>query len=303
MFVALDSNGKRVYADEVEKDAKCFCPVCGEPVTLHRGTKWAYFEHHADTSCQYGGNDNSNNKWHLKMQSYFPKETRDVCFEDKLYKTVNVADVYLADSNTVLQFQHSYISSKEFQRITKFHLFYGRRIVWLMDESYESKEFKEKHARDFFRVHGKLQEMPKRYKATAFPYGDRTFRWVHRRRDLYLDSFDLHSMAARYSLCFYLGDEGDVFHRVVDQKEEHYGKFDNVTLSAHDIALRENMDAGEFFADEPYWLEKEPWKNRVEKHQDEMAYRELLLENIPSIYLPHNPDMLSTAVLERLASR
>ncbi len=76
-----------------------------------------------------------------------------------------------------------------------------------------------------------------------------------------------------------------------------------MTLSAHDIALRENMDTGEFFVDEPYWLDKDPWKNRVEKHQDEMAYRELLLENIPSIYLPHNPDMLSTAVLERLASR
>ena len=52
MFVALDENGNRIYADDELQSIKCFCLVCGETLTPRRGeTNRAHFAHKPNSNC------------------------------------------------------------------------------------------------------------------------------------------------------------------------------------------------------------------------------------------------------------
>lgn len=55
-------------------------------------------------------------------------------FKDDNTGELHIADVYLEQSKTVIEFQHSPITAEEFRSRTLFHANNGRRIVWVFDE-------------------------------------------------------------------------------------------------------------------------------------------------------------------------
>lgn len=129
MFVALDKNGNRVYAEFATRDQKYYCPTCGGEVILRSGE--INIDHFAHTSqCQDNWNYDMS-PWHRRMQSYFPEECREVVVNRN--GIVHRADVLLEKEKIVIEFQHSTISMQEYRERTKFFIDAGYRIAWVFD--------------------------------------------------------------------------------------------------------------------------------------------------------------------------
>ena len=160
MFFALDENKIRVFAEDGEFK-HCVCPACGSPVIQRRGdTNRHHFAHDPrkrnDVKCPYDYNADYKNmsEWHIRMQEYFPKEERECIFTDKETGEKHIADVFIKEANTVLEFQYSSLKKKEFLDRTMFHLNEGRRIAWLFDESWKDAD-EESYNKKYYK-NGKL---------------------------------------------------------------------------------------------------------------------------------------------------
>lgn len=260
MFFAEDSNGNRIYAGDIERHKDCHCPVCGEPVTHRMGKiRKPHFAHKQDTECFYGRDKDRLTEWHIRMQDYFPLETREIRFKDAETGVIHIADVYLPDSNTVLEFQHSPITDEEFWSRTLFHLKNKRRIVWLFDESVPNQK-----SQNF----GKFL----RSNAVKFPWPYNCFKWRHNRSLFLSQRPDIFKLIPYYSICIYSGTEGDVFHRIADADHQ----FNNVAFSLHSIQMSKNIDIEEFFKPESYWQNQEPWKSKFNEMANHIRYQEWL---------------------------
>lgn len=236
MFVAIDTEGKRVYADSAEKDTKCFCPVCNEELRLRKGGKnRPHFAHKQDTECQYGKDQDYKSEWHIRMQEYFPREACEVRFTDDETGEVHIADVFLEDSKTVLEFQHSPISEDEFKSRTIFHLKNGRRIVWLFDESSKSLDS----------TYGRF-----RYDEDSCRFGIPFYQWMRKPRQFLANGPDLKQAYRLYSICVFTGTEGDVFRRIVGQ----YDKYHWVGFASEPIQMGAELNVEQFFSYDPYWV-------------------------------------------------
>lgn len=264
MFFAVDSNGNRIYAGDTVRHTDYYCPVCGEPVTHKIGTiKRPHFSHKVNSDCYLNRDKDRLTEWHIRMQDYFPLETREFRFKDGKIGEFHIADVFLSDSNTVLEFQRSPITEEEFYSRTMFHLKNGRRIAWLFDES----------------AHNQKSEYFGRFKPDdcaweQFPYSDKCYKWLRKPR-AFLNKIDerIADFEKTYnflSVCIYTGTEGDVFHRIF---RKHIG-FEYVTFSLHNIEMKEEMDVNQFFIPESYWQNQEPWKAIFEKKRIEKIKRE-----------------------------
>ncbi len=264
MFFAIDSNGNRIYAGDSVRHTDCYCPVCGEPVTHKVGKiKRPHFAHRADTNCYFGRDKDYKSEWHIRMQDYFPLETREIRFKDAETGEIHIADVFLSDLNTVLEFQRSTITEEEFYSRTMFHLKNGRRIAWLFDESTHNQKS------EYF---GRCK--PDDCAWEQFPYNDKCYKWLRKPR-AFLNQIDERIAAFEktynfLSVCVYTGTEGDVFHRIF---KKHIG-FEYVTFSLHNIEMKEEMDVNQFFIPESYWQNQEPWKAIFEKMRIEKIKRE-----------------------------
>lgn len=254
MFVAIDTEGKRVYADSAEKDTKCFCPVCNEELRLRKGgTNRPHFAHKQDTECQYGKDQDYKSEWHIRMQEYFPREACEVRFIDDETDEVHIADVFLEDSKTVLEFQHSPISEDEFMSRTIFHLKNERRIVWLFDESSKSLDS----------TYGRF-----RYDEDICWFGIPFYQWMRRPRQFLANGPDLKQAYKRYSICVFTGTEGDVFHRIVGQHDEYRW----VGFASEPIQMGAELNVEQFFSYDPYWVavDKEIARRQFIAHQQEL---------------------------------
>lgn len=236
MFVALNSEGTRVYADSVEKGYPCFCPVCGEEIRLRKGRKnKPHFAHKQDTECYYGNNHDNMTEWHIRMQEYFPREACEVRFVDNETGDIHIADVFLKESNTVIEFQHSPISEDEFKIRTIFHLKNRRRIVWLFDESTKSQNS----------TFGRF-----RYDEDINRFGIPFYQWLRNPRQFLANGPDLKQTYNCYSICVYTGTEGDIIHRIVGQHDA----FHWVGFASKSIPLGVDLDIEQFFSYDPYWV-------------------------------------------------
>lgn len=250
MLVAYDKNKNRIYASSEEKYEECFCPACGEALVHRKGTiKAPHFAHKPDTRCLHGRDKDSKSEWHIHMQELFPRESIEVRFTDGNTGEVHIADVYLEDSKTVIEFQHSPISTEEFFSRTMFHINEGRRIVWVFDESKEDLKY------------GRLRECEDKFLADWL-HKDCLFDWPRAPRKM-LSSIQLPNRIDRYnnySICVYYG-EADMVHRIIEHDSEYKG----VTLSVHSINLSGDMNPDEFFYPEEYWLSRSPWKEIIDE--------------------------------------
>ena len=239
MFVALDSNGNRVYADSVDNGVECFCPVCNESLRLRKGSKnKPHFSHLVDTDCYYGWDKDYKTEWHIRMQDYFPRESCEVRFVDEESGDIHIADVFLASSNTVLEFQHSPIPESEFISRTAFHLKNGRRIVWLFDESSQSKES----------TFGRF-----RFDEDSCWMGNSFYQWMRRPRHFLDKGPGLKQFYNQYSVCVYTGTEGNVFHRIVG----HHDHFRWVCFASNAIQMDPDLDVERFFDYDTYWVKED----------------------------------------------
>ncbi len=251
MLVAYDKDKNRIYANSGVKYKECFCRECGELLVHKVGSHNApHFAHKAASECSYGKEKDNKSPWHIHMQELFPKESLEVRFYDKVSGELkHIADVFLEDSNTVIEFQHSPISDKDFAERTLFHISEGRRIVWVFDESKEGAQFGRLKEADFAidRWHsGYCFEWPRspRKMLTALPTD----------RDM--------SKYGNYSVCLYLG-EADIIHRIIYNDCNFY----EIALSVHDIDLGSAFDIEDLFRPEGYWLSQSPWKEKINDYR------------------------------------
>lgn len=254
MFSAFDSDGRIVYAEDYQVGTKCFCKVCGEELRFRKGeVNRPHFAHRSKSDCTYDDRDNKS-AWHIRMQEYFPREMREYLFVDGQTGEKHIADVYVPEKQTVIEFQHSHITEEEFLARTYFHLTNGRRIAWVFDET--AKNPKEG---DLGRLRNDDLYM------SPFPHTRLVYRWLNKPRKC------LHKGPAivyghnynNYSVCIFSGAEGgDYIHRIIDGQDD----YDYVTLSVHTIQMNVDTDTDEFFLGEQYWLEQPEWKPRMDAY-------------------------------------
>ena len=135
MFIAKDSDNKRIYIDEADKNSQYYCPICGEGVIQRRGnTNAHHFAHRKNNECDNWKYDMS--EWHKNWQSMFPVENREVVIEHNGEK--HRADILIG--RTVIEFQHSRMSKEEFKKRNEFYVNAEYELVWLFDftEEYRS---------------------------------------------------------------------------------------------------------------------------------------------------------------------
>lgn len=257
MFVAIDEKGNRVYSDEYISGTKCFCPECRKPLRYKHGDVYRpYFAHHQKSECSWGTDKDHLSEWHIRMQEYFPKEQREVRFRDEDTGEVHIADIYVKEMETVIEFQHSPIKTEEFLARTQFHTMHNRRIVWVFDES---KKTLQDGDLGRFRFDPDLPG--------EWPYIGRMFRWMRFPRKCLLSIPGL--FFSNYSICVYTGTEGDILHHLIDQKNGY--KY--VYFSLHDIEMSESVDIEEFFKPEGFWMNQSPLKEQLEKEYAAMLAR------------------------------
>ena len=134
-----------------------------------------------------------------------------------------------------------------------FHLNEGRRIVWLFDESWKNSD-EESYNRKYYN-NGKLAQFHN--KQARGPYRLKSFRWLYRRK--FVEEGPSSVDQPNYCVCVYSGAEGDIFHKIVSQRE------DIIIVSLHDIAMSNELNIEEFFTPEKYWQDQEPWKSQFKE--------------------------------------
>lgn len=248
MLIAHDKDNNRIYANSGEQYKECYCPDCGNPVIFRNGShNIPHFAHKADSECSYGKDKDSKSPWHIRMQEIFPVDSLEVRFHDEKTGELHIADVFLKESNTVIEFQHSPIEDEELVKRTRFHVSEGRRVVWIFDESKAESEY------------GRLKksEIP----LNGWPYDEFEFDWPRSPRKV-LNALHTGNQLDNYgnlSICVYFGDEENTVHRIIRQELG----FKEVVLSVHPIILQAAMDIDDFFRTDRYWLEQSPWKESV----------------------------------------
>ncbi len=277
MFFALDENNIRVNAEDgVFKH--CVCPACGKPVRQRRGdTNRHHFAHiKKESTCPFEFDKDYINmsEWHIRMQEYFPKEMREHIFIDKKTGEKHIADVFIKEANTVLEFQYSSIKKKEFLDRTTFHLNEGRRIVWLFDESWKDAD-EESYNKKYYK-NGKLIKI--KYQRAKGPYQLKSYKWLYKKKFL---EEGPQIYQPNYSVCIYTGAEGDIFHRILRINE------DKVIVSLHDIVMSNALNVDEFFVLETCWQEQEPWKSEFDIMRGIKPFREYNSTENPELDKPY----------------
>lgn len=110
MEYALTADHHRVHALDAEKGQEYYCPVCGNQVIPRQGEVNSWHFAHVTSCVDDWKYDMS--EWHRNWQNRFPESTREVVIEYK-------GESHRADILTggyVIEFQHSPITSTEFER-------------------------------------------------------------------------------------------------------------------------------------------------------------------------------------------
>lgn len=131
MFIALDEAKQRTSVEKATKLNSYFCPICGEPLIIRAENSLAvkkHFAHKRGTNCIDDWSHDMS-EWHLSWQEKFPENCREVIIEKDGIK--HRADVFI--NNTVIEFQHSPITSEEIAKRNNFYLSCGYKVVWVFD--------------------------------------------------------------------------------------------------------------------------------------------------------------------------
>lgn len=139
MQVAIDKDGKRVFAYNAKMGDEYLCPICRGSVILRKGSiNVDHFAHRASECIDNWHYDMS--EWHYSLQKRFSKEEREVVVK-------HMGEIHRADilqGNQIIEFQHSPISIEEINKRNKFYNAAGYSVAWVFDvqEQYDSKAIK-----------------------------------------------------------------------------------------------------------------------------------------------------------------
>lgn len=124
MFVARDTEGTLIWADEANKQTDYFCPVCSGKLILRAGEVNAHhFAHEAGACPDHWHYDMSD--WHKTMQEQFPIECREVVMKHN--GEIHRADIF--KDGVVVEFQHSPITPQEFRERNTFYNTLGYKVA------------------------------------------------------------------------------------------------------------------------------------------------------------------------------
>ncbi|MCI6582540.1 MAG: hypothetical protein MSH15_11270 [Oscillospiraceae bacterium] len=132
MFKAVDINGNEVSIDKSDDNVQYYCPICKSKLK-QRAKKSeniaAHFAHISKSNCDTFTHDMS--EWHKNWQSIFPLKNREVSlpFDNPCHRADVLAYGY------VIEFQHSPISSEEFNVRNNFYTSIGKKVIWIFDLS------------------------------------------------------------------------------------------------------------------------------------------------------------------------
>lgn len=128
MFVALNKEKRRIDIKDAAIEDELYCPICGKELIKKSGNiRIAHFAHRAGECTDKWNYDMS--EWHYNWQEQFPSENREVVFEKDGKK--HRADIFI--KNTIIEFQHSKLSEKEFKERNNFYLSLGYKVIWVFD--------------------------------------------------------------------------------------------------------------------------------------------------------------------------
>lgn len=128
MFNAINEKGIKVNISNASKLEKYYCPICGSELIIKKGEiNTHHFSHIKYANCDAWYNDMS--LWHQKWQSMFDIENQEVIITKR--GVSHIADVMI--DNTILEFQHSSISKKEFNERNEFYLKTAKKVIWVID--------------------------------------------------------------------------------------------------------------------------------------------------------------------------
>ncbi len=209
----------------------------------------------------------------MRMQDYFPKEKREVRFQDDETGEVHIADVFDEETNTVIEFQHSPINEEEYLSRTSFHLKNGRRIAWIFDES------KEKEKEGYL---GRLKPdslfVPLNWKIRDVNlegiYKDLSYKWLYARRKMLAAGPDLIENNKQYSVFVFAGETEDIIHRIINEENA----YEYITISVQNLEMAENMNPDEFFNSERVLLSQSPWKEKIDEAKEQQEEEKRILE-------------------------
>ena len=160
MKYAVDTDHKRVYADMASPSENYFCSICKNKVILKSGSiREAHFAHTSNECTDTWTYEMS--EWHQRMQRYFRRETTEVVVSHCDVK--HRADVL--EGNTVIEFQHSPISSEEFIDRNNFYRLLRLNIAWVFDVN---DQFKNKQL--YFDSSEKQHQMRWKYPLQVLKY-------------------------------------------------------------------------------------------------------------------------------------
>ena len=130
MQFAIDEKNGKAHISEALNDKSYFCPLCGRPVIQRHGKiKVEHFAHAKGYLCTDSWHYEEMSEWHRHFQNYYPRDCQEYVMSHGTEK--HRADVFI--NNTVIEFQHSPLSTEEFQERNQFYTGLGYRVIWLFD--------------------------------------------------------------------------------------------------------------------------------------------------------------------------
>lgn len=147
MRIALDNDGKRTFIEEATLEADYFCPRCKEKLIQKRGPIYAHhFAHFPNRDCIDHYHYEEMSIWHSSWQDQYKKDEQEVIMHKN--GQTHIADVYIEEHKTVIEFQHSPLSYDEFKDRNTFYSSLGNRVVWIFDmrEEFEDGRIENIHS-------------------------------------------------------------------------------------------------------------------------------------------------------------
>lgn len=136
MYIAYDGYGVPVSIDDANQRFDYFCPIClSKLIVKNKGVIRAHHFAHKGSASECS--DNWENEkiydeqslWHKNWQDEFPIINREITLSFGEVK--HRADIVV--DQTVIEFQHSYLSHVNYDKRTNYYHDCGCKVIWLFD--------------------------------------------------------------------------------------------------------------------------------------------------------------------------
>lgn len=140
MRIAIDKDNNRTYIDATKIGEQYYCPRCHSKVMQKKGQIIAHhFAHFPHTTCNDNYHYEEMSLWHSSWQDQYSLDEQEVIMRKE--HITHIADVYIKEHKTVIEFQHSSLAYEEFIDRNEFYTSLSNRLVWVFDmrEVYREK--------------------------------------------------------------------------------------------------------------------------------------------------------------------